>query len=418
MSFDLGNLLQGKLGGILGQYLTSNGENAENSMKAAGVTLPAVVAGLVKHVGDNPANAAGLFDLIKGATGSQLSGAVEQAGEGRGLEGLAEWGKRLLPDLLGGNAADVADQISQESGVSKASAGSLLSLALPLVLSVLRGKVQDDDMTQGQLLGLLGQQQSWLSKVLSGGMLSALGIGSLSGLFGNLSHLAGGLGGVGAGAAGAAAATAAGKGSGLGKWIALALAALLALFAFKSCGGKEEPAQMPTTEMSASAASDGAESMATASAEVEAASPVMPSEPVEASMPAVAPAASEAEASAPEAVKVETADVARVTYEDGVAKFYFATAKSDVAEGAEAIVADVIAAGKEGKKLVISGFADSTGNAKANQQLSKKRAESVKAFFEAQGVEAKNIELRKPESTTGAIGNDVEGRRVEVKVEG
>ena len=80
-------------------------------------------------------------------------------------------------------------------------------------------------------------------------------------------------------------------------------------------------------------------------------------------------------------------------------------------------MADVITAGKDGRKLVISGFADSTGDAAANEELSKQRAEAVKAFFEAQGVNAANIELRKPESTTGAVGNDVEGRRVEVTVE-
>ena len=61
---------------------------------------------------------------------------------------------------------------------------------------------------------------------------------------------------------------------------------------------------------------------------------------------------------------------------------------------------------------------DSTGNAASNQELSKKRAQAVQAFFEAHGVKAGNIELRKPKSTTGAEGNDAEGRRVEVKVEG
>ena len=132
-----------------------------------------------------------------------------------------------------------------------------------------------------------------------------------------------------------------------------------------------------------------------------------------ASAPAAPAAASEASAPAPVA-----ADNARVVYENGVATFFFATGKNDVAEGAQTIVADVINAGKDGKKLVVSGFADSTGNAAANEELSKQRAQAVQAFFEAQGVNAANIELRKPENTTGAVGNDVEGRRVEVKVEG
>lgn len=391
MSIDLGNLLQSQLGGVLGQFLTNSGEAEEGGGKATGLAIPAIVAGLVKHVSGNPTNASGLFDLITGAAGNSLTGAVSQAAEGSNLGSLIDLGKSLLPNLLGGNAADVADQISQQSGVSKASSGSLLSLALPLVLSVLRGQAKEGNLNQGQLLGLLAQQQGWLSQVLDSNMLSALGIGSLSGIFGGLNNLLSGLGNAGAAVAGgAAAATAAAKKGGNGKWIALAVAAVLALLAFKSCGNGEQAAAPAASEPAASAVSEALAEVASAPA-----------------------AASEASAPAPVA-----ADNARVVYENGVATFFFATGKNDVAEGAQTIVADVINAGKDGKKLVVSGFADSTGNAAANEELSKQRAQAVQAFFEAQGVNAANIELRKPESTTGAVGNDVEGRRVEVKVEG
>ncbi|MBP7258431.1 MAG: DUF937 domain-containing protein, partial [Neisseria sp.] len=383
MSIDLGNLLQSQLGGVLGQFLTNSGEAEESSGKATGLAIPAIVAGLVKHVSGNPTNASGLFDLITGAAGNSLTGAVSQAAEGSNLGSLIDLGKSLLPNLLGGNAADVADQISQQSGVSKASSGSLLSLALPLVLSVLRGQAKEGNLNQGQLLGLLAQQQGWLSQVLDSNMLSALGIGSLSGIFGGLNNLLSGLGNAGAAVAGgAAAATAAAKKGGNGKWIALAVAAVLALLAFKSCGNGEQAAAPAASEPAASAVSEAVAEAASAPA-----------------------AASEASAPAPVA-----ADNARVVYENGVATFFFATGKNDVAEGAQTIVADVINAGKDGKKLVVSGFADSTGNAAANEELSKQRAQAVQAFFEAQGVNAANIELRKPESTTGAVGNDVEGR--------
>ena len=391
MSLDLGNLLQSQLGNVLGQFLGNSGEAEESSGKAAGLAIPAIVAGLVKHVSGNPTNASGLFDLITGTAGNSLTGAVSQAAEGSNLGSLIDLGKSLLPNLLGGNAADVADQISQQSGVSKASSGSLLSLALPLVLSVLRGQAKEGNLNQGQLLGLLAQQQGWLSQVLDSNMLSALGIGSLSGIFGGLNNLLSGLGNAGAAVAGgAAAATAAAKKGGNGKWIALAVAAVLALLAFKSCGNGEQAAAPAASEPAASAVSEAVAEAASAPA-----------------------AASEASAPAPVA-----ADNARVVYENGVATFFFATGKNDVAEGAQTIVADVINAGKDGKKLVVSGFADSTGNAAANEELSKQRAQAVQAFFEAQGVNAANIELRKPESTTGAVGNDVEGRRVAVKVEG
>lgn len=406
MSFDLGNLLQGQLGNVLGQFLAANGESADSSTQAAGLAVPAIIAGLVKHVSGGSSNASGLIDLISGAAGSQLNGAVAKAADGNGLDSLMDLGKSLLPNLLGGNAANVADQIAQESGVSKASAGSLLSLALPLVLSVLRGKVQNDNLGAGQILGLLGQQQGWLSKVLSSDMLSALGISSLSGLFGSLGNLASGFGNGAAATAAAGAAAVAAKKGGAGKWIVLGLAALAALFAFKSCSNSGEQAAQAPVEAAASAASEASAVEAPA---------------VGASAEASAPAASAEAAATSDAAPVVAdagSEAARVVVEDGVAKFFFATGKNDIAQGAEAIVAEVIAAGKDGKKLVISGFADSTGDAAANEELSKQRAQAVQAFFEAQGVNAANIELRKPENTTGAVGNDVEGRRVEVKIEG
>lgn len=419
MSFDLGNLLQSQLGGVLSRFLTQSGESAENSTKAVRLALPAVVAGMLKHISNQPDNATGLYDTVSGASGNALNNAAARAEEGgTGFNDLLVWGKSQLPQFLGGNAADVSDQIAQESGVSKSAAGSLIALALPLVLSVLRNKVKNENLSRDQMLGLFSSQHDWLSGSLSSGMLSALGIGSLSGLFGSLTGLFGTAArtaATGAAAAAPAAAATAAKGSGLGKWIALVLAALLALFAFKSCDRNKGGDAMPAAASDVSAPDTAAVEEAPASAT---SAPVMPSEPSVIATPAASEAAVSASAASDMAAPTVSPDEARVLYQDQVAKFYFATAKADVPEGAEVMVADVIAAGKAGKKLVISGFADSTGNAAANAELSKKRANAVKAFFEAQGVDAANIELRKPENTTGAVGNDVEGRRVEVKVEG
>ena len=148
-----------------------------------------------------------------------------------------------------------------------------------------------------------------------------------------------------------------------------------------------------------------------------------PAAPAPAAASATPAAASATAASAPASganasgASEPAANQADVAYKDAVATFYFATGKSDVAAHADKVVADLIAAGKNGKKLIVSGYTDSTGNAAANAELSKKRAQAVKAFLEKQGVNAKNIELRKPENTTAAAGNNAQGRRVEVKAE-
>lgn len=136
---------------------------------------------------------------------------------------------------------------------------------------------------------------------------------------------------------------------------------------------------------------------------------------------ASAGAANGAAASAPPAAAPEAAapaagsDDASVVVENGVVKFYFASGKSDLAPGAVEALADAIAAGKAGQKLVISGFHDSTGDPAKNAELAKQRALAVRDALNAAGVAESGIELKKPETATGS-GNNAEARRVEVVI--
>lgn len=126
--------------------------------------------------------------------------------------------------------------------------------------------------------------------------------------------------------------------------------------------------------------------------------------------PAAEAAAPAAEAAAPVAV-VE--DVAIVRVENGVVFFYFATAKADLAAGANEALADVVKGVSEGKKAVLSGFHDATGDAALNAELAKQRALAVREALKALGVAEDKIELKKPEATI-ATGTNAEARRVEV----
>lgn len=68
-----------------------------------------------------------------------------------------------------------------------------------------------------------------------------------------------------------------------------------------------------------------------------------------------------------------------------------------------------------GRKLVISGFHDATGDPAKNAELAKERAKAVRAALVAAGLAAERVALRKPESTTGS-GDDRQARRVEVRL--
>ena len=81
-------------------------------------------------------------------------------------------------------------------------------------------------------------------------------------------------------------------------------------------------------------------------------------------------------------------------------------------QGFEAL-ADVVKGIADGKKAVVSGFHDATGDAAMNAELAKQRALAVRDTLTSLGVAEDKIELKKPEETT-AGGSDAEARRVEV----
>ncbi len=102
--------------------------------------------------------------------------------------------------------------------------------------------------------------------------------------------------------------------------------------------------------------------------------------------------------------------------EQGVVKFYFASGKADLAAGAGEALADTVKAAKSGRRVVVSGFHDATGDAATNAALARQRAVAVRDALVSAGVPQNQIELKKPELTTGA-GSNAEARRVEISVQ-
>ena len=84
-----------------------------------------------------------------------------------------------------------------------------------------------------------------------------------------------------------------------------------------------------------------------------------------------APAAAAVVAAPAAAAVAASSDDASVVVENGVVKFYFASGKADLAAGALDALGEAIASAKAGKKLVISGFHDATGDPAFNAELAK-----------------------------------------------
>ena len=90
-------------------------------------------------------------------------------------------------------------------------------------------------------------------------------------------------------------------------------------------------------------------------------------------------------------------------------KFYFATGKADLASGANAALADVAKAVAAGKRAVVSGYHDASGDPAKNAELAKQRAVAVRDALKAAGIPDDKVELKKPEAITGT-GDPRRGR--------
>ena len=93
------------------------------------------------------------------------------------------------------------------------------------------------------------------------------------------------------------------------------------------------------------------------------------------------------------------------------------TRRHCLALGAHAALAPAVKALADapGKKLVVAGFHDLSGDPAHNAELAKQRAKVVRSALTAQGCDPARVQLCKPEQT--ALGGPPEeARRVEVRL--
>ncbi len=127
-----------------------------------------------------------------------------------------------------------------------------------------------------------------------------------------------------------------------------------------------------------------------------------------------APVAQTAVAAATEAADVlvdyttTTAALATAYFESGSAALQ-PDAEPAMAETVKALAAD------PGKRVLLSGYHDASGDPVQNAELAKQRAKAVRAALLAAGIPLNQVLLRKPESTTGT-GTEREARRVEIRL--
>lgn len=128
-----------------------------------------------------------------------------------------------------------------------------------------------------------------------------------------------------------------------------------------------------------------------------------------AAVPASAPAAA--------APAEPAADAASVKVVDGTVKFYFTAGKAELAADGVKALTDILAGVKGGKKALISGFVDPSGDPNKNSELAKVRAFAVKDLLMSSGVTDKQIVMVRPNDIKAGATTAAEGRRVEVSLQ-
>jgi outer membrane protein OmpA-like peptidoglycan-associated protein len=130
-----------------------------------------------------------------------------------------------------------------------------------------------------------------------------------------------------------------------------------------------------------------------------------------------APAAPTAQTAAAGVADAADVLVDYTTTTAALATVYFESASATLQPEASTALADTAKAlaADPGKRVLLSGYHDSTGDPAMNAELAKQRAKAVRAALVVSGVPLNQVLLRKPESTTGT-GSEREARRVEIRI--
>lgn len=329
---------------------------------------------------------------------------------------------RVLPDAS--HRTGLVQQLSQHYNVPEQETGSLVSRAAPLVLRELRslaGTTPLNTFLSNNISSIASVIPSWAYAFIPAGILSMLNLSPAHAATTPVvktttrteEHLV---------------ATPKREEGGLMKMllpiIGLLILGALAWALLKSCN-KTEPVATPvvasttasttttttTTEVSTASATADTATVVASTVTIDAAAASMPA--ASANMPM---GTNSTVTTTETTATTISSNEPSVVFENGRLSFYFATGKAAVAGNAKEKANDILEAAKQGKRIGISGYTDSTGNAAANAKLAKERAQAVKAFLVANGVPESQLDLIKPQDTTGAAGKDQEGRRVDAYI--
>ena len=375
------------------------GETEGGVSKAIGGILPTVLSGLTHQTSTSQ----GASEVAQMAKESHNSGILGNLSSFFGGGDLLSKGTELVKGLFGSKLSGITDVVSNLAGIKSSSTGSLMAMAMPVVLGSIGKHSADNQLGASGIASMLSSSKSsWASMLPSGlsSLLGGLGLSSVASGVGNAaSSLGSGLSSVG-GSIGNDANNMDDTATGGVKWLLpLLLIAGLGVLAWwlvtqSGCGKSATATGTMSTEDSIANAKRIADSVAAASGKTVV-------------------------IGAKESLKVKLADGTEIeAYKGGIESqlvaflndkamaidtvngnwfdfdnLNFKTGSSELTDSSKVQVNNIAAILKAYPtvKMKIGGYTDASGSAEGNKKLSQSRAEAVMAAIVKVGGNAAQI---------------------------
>jgi OmpA-OmpF porin, OOP family len=157
--------------GNISQIASTLGESEQNVSRGMEASIASVL-GAAMSKADDPGALRNMLDLVPGNLGD-LSWSKMAAGLGPGSPWIS-MGRQLLAGIFRSNDMAVANAVARDSGVSPATAISLLAMAAPLVLSGLNRRMREQAWSIRGLGSALQRESSTIRSALPAGVADLL----------------------------------------------------------------------------------------------------------------------------------------------------------------------------------------------------------------------------------------------------
>jgi len=173
------------------QIAAQLGTSPDQARSAIDHALPLIVGGMA-HNASTPGGAEALHNALGDHAGQSVSDVLGGL-LGGGGGNLSSIGGAILGHVFGANRTAADQGLGQATGLGQQSAGQLMAILAPIVMSVLAKRTQQQGLDPGGLGGMLGQQSQQIQQQggLVGGLVNAVlghsgGQLDLSGMLGGL----------------------------------------------------------------------------------------------------------------------------------------------------------------------------------------------------------------------------------------